>query len=65
MMTFTRVPARDVRPGALVMIDHDSVRVVFAIREVSESATTVSFTAADYDRPLCANRAELVWIAQR
>lgn len=64
MMTFTRIPARDVRPGALLLIDHGRNKIVYAIRDVSEHAGTIKVIFTD-DVPEHYGPDDMVWVAQR
>lgn len=65
MMTFTRIPARDVRPGALLMIEGEQNKLVIAIRDVVERVGTVELVPADDNIPVHYGRADMLWIAQR
>ena len=67
MMTFIRIPARDVRPGALLQVDLGTTRIVVPIRDVVERFGVVEFTFADGRSPLGTHygRADMLWVAQR
>jgi hypothetical protein len=64
MMTFTQIPARDVRPGALLMTDIGNARIVVAIRDVVERFGTIELVPADAPSHHY-GRADMVWAAQR
>lgn len=66
MITFIETEARNVRPGALVLIDYGNTRIARAVRDVEERASSVELTFADGDgrRMVYSNGAKL-WAAQR
>lgn len=67
MMTFTKIPARDVRPGALLMLQDtdDTVRYVLAVRDVTEGFGTVTLHMAEAEQTATYDRADRLWIAQK
>lgn len=65
MMTFNRISACEVKPGALLMIDRGTSRTVLAIREItSATLNTVQLTTAE-GVAMIRHNGEPVWVAQR
>ena len=65
MMHFQQIPARDVRAGALFMIELGGKhRIVRAITNVSEVHGALQVRFAERIPPAIRTANELVWIAQ-
>lgn len=65
MMTFIETEARNVRPGALLMVDAGDARFVFAVREIEDGRKLARFKFADGNTDLFFAHATKVWVAQR
>ena len=66
MIAFIETEARNVRPGALVLIDYGNTRIGRAVRDVEQRTSSVELTFADGDaRRLVYSNGAKLWVAQR